>query len=173
MIIETFQPAPILWYRSSVHPDVVTFDVAYKDVIAWADAHPRAYALVGSGRSRAFGNDSSTYLGYHRKNGVAGTLGRLAKLREYAETDGGFFGFVARHSLEIFGQRGFRSALFVQHDGQYRRGCAHVDYLPLTLALCVKEFLAWCGDTFSTATVEIRHAATDVVTLKPPFLQER
>lgn len=163
-------------YTSDIHPSLTTEDGRLGEVLSWADANPRVYKVVMGKRSGPFGEDSSTWLGYHRGKEPEAVLQRLRVLRELLEglsdpaapqtwtatyqrcLGDSLWTWRARFTLEHIEDKALKGGLFKQFDGTYDRGCAKLDYTPKTLNGVVDRFLAWCDDgpcKFPTRAVRV------------------
>jgi hypothetical protein len=144
-------------FASEVRPDVTSEREVDGEVIAWADAHPQAYKIVTSSKSKAFGLGSTSYLGCDQRGDSPEVIvARLARLRTYAEGQDGasgggvsdVFTWSARFTLERFGDRGFTGGFLQEHcvhtDGrEYPRHCLTLDHTPETLQEVIDRFVAW------------------------------
>jgi|SRR5271154_90094 len=154
----------LVWYASEVHPEIRTQHEDLAKVIEWADANPKVWRIVRENKSKAFGRESSTYLGCHRGPSPFASLDRAAEFKRTIENDEGlapahrreeFWTWRAGFTLEHYGEKGFKGGLFQQFDGTYDRGCCYIDYTPETLDEVINRFVQWCGATFATKEVRI------------------
>jgi len=146
-------------YSSSIHPDVTTVDSELAPIIAWADENPVAWDIVMGTRSKAFGRNSSFYLGMLQgSTSPSAVLSRLVsyfkELNRYGEDDN-FHTWKAKFTFKHYHDKGFKGGMFVQFDGKYDRGCSILDYAPGTLADVTDRFVQWCGPMFRTVSVKI------------------
>lgn len=149
----------IVTYASELHPEMTTEHAAYAETLAWADANPKAWKIVMTSKSKAFGLGSSQYLGCtQRGNDPASVIGRLAAFRAEVEKPGEtFHSWKARYTLARFGQPGFTGGMFVEHarwtDGKvYPRGCSVCDYTPATLEEVLDRFDVWTKGSYENRT---------------------
>jgi hypothetical protein len=145
-------------YVSSVMPIIETEDSSLAPIIAWADEHPKAWKIVTTNKSKAWGANSSTYIGWAQ--GVSSADAVLERLHKFHHTlhDGvnDFFTWKAQFTLDHWGLAGFDGGLFYQWDGEYNRGCSVIDYTPGSLKLVVERFIAWCDAGYKFPTKEVR-----------------
>jgi hypothetical protein len=167
---------PITTYVSDVVPEVVGVGDVAASTIAWADANPVVWKIVTGTRSKAFGNNSSTYAGYERGDSPTAVLARASYLKDVtSETDTtelhetlgtlqrrrvvpNIFVWRVRFTIEHYNDKGFKGGLFQQFDGTYDRGSMYLDYTPKTLDTVVNHFLEWCNtgpSRFPTAAVKL------------------
>lgn len=149
-MLSSVRTVEIRRWVSEVRPEIETETEAYADVIAWGDAHPRAWNVILGTRSHAYGRNSNHYIGYHRGPSANAALARLSDFKERIENPSDdLFSWSARFTLEHHGRRGFTSGFFREHcvhtDGrEYPRHCATLDYTPETIEQVIDRFLAWC-----------------------------
>lgn len=161
MTSTTLQRTTTLW-RSERRPEVFSNDPALAEVIAWADAEPRAWHIVAGRRSKAFGAGSCTYIGWAQRGMAPEAL--LERLRHLHDLATGrdphpgppsIFPWRARFTLEHYGDIGFTGGLFRQHEDGFERLCLTLDYTPLLLQPVIDRFLAWCGRGGRTTRVTL------------------
>jgi hypothetical protein len=156
----------VVTYTSEICPEVFSTNPADGEIIAWGDAHPVAWKIVTGTRSKPFGKNASTYMGCQRGDLPGSALSRLRTFRSELECSGcnKFFSspqtpptltWRARFTMDHYKDKGFRGGFFQQFDGTYNRGCAYLDYTPVTLDEVVARFVAWCGLPFPTCAVKI------------------
>jgi hypothetical protein len=149
-------------YTSEVVPYIQTDNEALAKVIAWTDAHPYAWQCVSGRRSKAFGRDSSVYIGWAQQNrSSAATLERARHLHElttgkypYADANS-IFVWRAKFTLEHFGHRDFTGGFFQQHDEKYPRSCLYLDYTPETFEEVLNRFEQWIDKSYKTNRITV------------------
>lgn len=149
----------IVTYASELYPEMTTEHASFADTIAWGDANPKAWKIVTSSKSKAFGLGSCFYMGCIQRGSDPQTvIERLAAFRAEVELPGDtFHGWKARHTLARFGQPGFTGVFFRAHarwsDGKvYSRGCSTCDYTPATLEEVLDRFDAWTKGQYANRT---------------------
>ena len=159
----------VVTFASSLHPEITSTRESDAEIIAWGDAHPNAWKLVTSKKSKVFGVNGDDYIACGRGESPANAIYRLAHVRNYYEfgnaspqhlgngppSDENIFYWRARFAVDHYGEKGYRSGFFQQHDGQYSRGCIALDFTPSFCAEAIERFVRWCGDTFPTVAVTI------------------
>jgi hypothetical protein len=149
-------------YTSDEVPYIQTDNEKLAKVIAWADAHPYAWQCVCGRRSKAFGRDSSVYIGWAQRNrSSAAMLERARHLHElvveicpYAGT-GSIFIWRAKFTLDHFGHRDFTGGFFQQHDDKYPRSCLYLDYTPETFEEVLDRFEGWMDKSYTTNRITV------------------
>jgi hypothetical protein len=142
------------WFVSDVDPAIRTPSEELAEAIAWADANPVAYEIVRSGRSKAFGKDSSFYPGYQRGPDVEALVGRLFRFyrvltdRSEQKVARGLQTWSARFTFAHFKERRLTGGFFQQYarwtDGkEYSRDCWTLDYTRETLEHVIDRFWEW------------------------------
>lgn len=160
-------------YRSKIHPEIETASEADCTIIDWADTHPVAWRIVREKKSKCFGAAATEYPAFDRGDSAQAVLGRLRRFMGYAQREDspGFDHWLAAFALRHYGKTGYKSALFIQFDGIYRRGCHYVDYLdtPEWRAYAVRRFVAWCR---ATAPFPTRSVIIDKFAIEGAWLEE-
>jgi hypothetical protein len=157
-------------YSSEVAADVSTTNEALRDVIVWADAHPVVWKIVMGTKSGPFGRNGYTYLGYARGTSPESALLRAEALKRALEEAPSFFRWRVEFTLAHYGEKGFRSGYFRQHDtANISRGCCVLYYTPETVDDVIDRFLGWCEESykFSTKHVTIDDKVVRVVASVP------
>jgi hypothetical protein len=157
---------PVTRYISDVVPEVVGDCEVDAEVIAWADANPVVWKIVMGTRSKVFGKNSSTYMGFERGDSPTAVLARVSYLKDVTSAPDttslheNIFAWRARFTIEHYTDKGFKGGFFQQFDGTYDRGSMCLDYTPKLLDEVVKHFLEWCdvGYKFPTASVKLDKA---------------
>jgi len=151
-------------YSSDVCPDVVTRDEREAELIRWADSFcPIVWKIITTNKSKAFGKDSSFYLGGRHTQMSSATIldhlkafkGELERKQEDVSYPIDFYTWKAHFTLEHFNDKGFTGGFFKQWDGTYDRGCSVLDYTPATLPEVIQRFIQWCGNSFETRAVKV------------------
>jgi hypothetical protein len=147
-------------FQSEAYPDLVSEYEADGPLLEWLDAHPVAYRIVTGSKSKAFGRSSSHYMGgpLGKNPGPAIIISRLGAFwselqRERwpgARTGDDFFLWAAHFTLDHYDDKGFTGGFFQQHDGEYWRWCAFLDYTPELRDEVIERFVGWCEDKTGT-----------------------
>lgn len=139
--------------QSSKHPEIYSQDEHDIKAIEFIDANPTVYEIVTGDKSKAFGADSSVYIGWAQKNNSVGAI--LERVRTFmrilsgefiGEREGTIWNWRARFTLDHYSDKGFKGGFFQCHD-RYPRGCMSLDYTPEALPEVVKRFYDWAGNS--------------------------
>lgn len=149
-------------HRSDTLPSVQTSDERLARVITWADDHPYAWQIVCGRRSKAFGKNSSVYIGWaQRSDAPEAILERARHLYElvhgeypYAGQDS-IFVWRARFTVDRFGDKEFRGGFFQQHDEKYPRSCLTLDYTLETFEEVLDRFEQWMDKYHDTNRITV------------------
>lgn len=155
-------------YSSDVVPEIVGAGEYDAEVIAWADAKPVVWKIVMGTRSKPWGKNASTYMGFERGDSPRGALARAGHMR-CALQEPGIWGWRARFTIEHYTDKGFKGGFFQQFDGTYDRGSMYLDYTPKTLDTVINHFIEWCdvGYKFPTAAIKLDKKIIKTFKVKP------
>lgn len=163
-------------------PCIQTEDERLAKVIAWADSHPYVWQCVCGRRSKAFGKNSSVYVGWaQRSDAPSAILERARHLYElvhdeypYAAPDS-IFVWRAKFTLEHFGDKEFTGGFFQQYDAKYPRSCLTLDYTPETFEEVLDKFCQWMDRYYDTVRVTVDQRTVRTFhdgRMKPCFVTE-
>jgi hypothetical protein len=142
------------WYISEAYPGIRTTNERDGSVIEWADKNVVIYDIVMERKSKAFGQDSSAYIGWAQKNNSTSAI--LEKMRavkdETARDD--IWGWRARFTLKHYKDKGFRGGYFQQWD-RYPRNSLYLDYTPETMDEAIKHFVGWMDGYYDTKKITV------------------
>lgn len=149
-------------YQSELLPAVETSDPRLREVIAWADSNPAVWRIVSGGRSKAFGPNSSVYIGWaQRSMAPEAMLERARHFRSLVvETERhavgpSIFTWRAKFTFAHVGDRGFTGGFFQQHDEHYARNCLVLDYTPELFSEVLAKFKAWMDPYYQTQGITV------------------
>jgi hypothetical protein len=159
-----------LTYSSEIVPEVHTTIDSLAEVIVWADANPVVWKIVTGTKSKAFGRNSSEYMGCQRADTPRAALDRAAHFKRIVDGEEadryGFWQWRAHFTMEHYNDKGFTGGFFQQFDGKFDRGCCYLDYTPKTRDEVIDRFLDWCANgpcRYETASIKIDHVVVRVV----------
>lgn len=163
MKIEVVRAEPVTLYRSEIMPEIASESMRDAEIIAWADANPVAWEIVSKTKSKAFGKNSSVYLGLEQGSDAPYAI--LARVRTFhdhvhnhgvaAHTNESLWQWRAKFTLAHYKDKGFRGGFFQLFDGTYDRSCTNLDYTPETRVEVIQRFLAWCDPYYAKHSVKI------------------
>lgn len=150
-------------YQSEELPNLQTTDPRIGAVIKWADKHPQVWHLLVSRRSKAFGANSSVYIGWAQRNESPEALleraRRFHSLVTRAERNSAhnvpILAWAAKFTFEHFYDEDFASGFFQQHDAMYPRSCLALDYTEETREAVLDKFCQWMDRQFQTVEVTL------------------
>ncbi|NUM55778.1 MAG: hypothetical protein HUU46_19225 [Candidatus Hydrogenedentes bacterium] len=149
-------------YTSDDLPCIQTEDERLAKVIAWADGHPYVWQCVCGRRSKAFGKNSSVYIGWaQRSDAPSAILERARHLYELVHgeypyaSENSIFVWRAKFTLEHFGDKEFTGGFFQQHDEKYPRSCLVLDYTASTLPDVLDRFEQWMDKYHDTTRITV------------------
>lgn len=150
-------------YQSEELPNLQTTDPKAGEAMEWADKHPQVWHLLVSRRSKAFGVNSSVYIGWAQQNVSPEAL--LERARHFhslviqaeriPERNLPMLAWAAKFTFEHFYDENFGSGFFQQHDAAYPRSCLTLDYTGQTFEAVLDKFCQWMDCYNQTAKVTL------------------
>ena len=139
-------------YQSSAYPEIQSTSTRDAEAIEFIDKNPIVIDIITGDKSKAFGAESSVYIGWAQgNNSVSAILTKVHTIMRVVSGEfigsykGTIWNWRANFTIDHYNDKGFKGGFFQAHD-RFPRGCMSLDYTPDTLPEVVEWFYGWSGN---------------------------